>query len=415
MPIWLYLVDTHPPFHKMPPKKRALINPPLLSWARTSVGLTLLEAAKRSRVQADQLEKWEQGQDLPSISQLHRIAAVYARPFTLFYLPKPPQESQPVRDFRRLPPAQREKFGPRLLINFRKAQERRTAALSLMREIGTAPRQFLFQVNRHSKVVNVATSVRSALNVTLETQFSWKSDSATLRGWISAVEALDVLVFQVSRVPLNEMRAFCVSEPFLPVICLNGADQPYGRVFSLAHEFVHLMLNISAVTDLRSGGRGRTEVDDLERFCNAVAAEFLVPAESLRTEDLFISRNPQEAWDIEDLRPLSTKYGVSREVLARRLLDLRMIDHRSFAHIQNQIETLYKRAQKTISTSEGGPSYYRVQARNLGRLFTTLVLGAYYQDAITLYEASNHLGVQADRIGKIEAEIIGKPTPRYSQ
>jgi len=74
---------------------KALIEPSLLIWARTTSGLSESEAAKRIGVSAGELEQWESGDEKPSISQLRKVSQVYKRHFSLFFLPKPPKEFEP--------------------------------------------------------------------------------------------------------------------------------------------------------------------------------------------------------------------------------------------------------------------------------------------------------------------------------
>ncbi len=54
------------------------------------------------------------------------------------------------------------------------------------------------------------------------------------------MENLGVLVFQVSNIPLEVMRGFSISETPYPTIIINRADNPFARIFSIIHEFVHI-------------------------------------------------------------------------------------------------------------------------------------------------------------------------------
>ena len=69
-------------------------------------------------------------------------------------------------------------------------------------------------------------------------------------GWRIAIEAKDVLVFVVPRLKIREMRGTALAEQTLPVILINGKDRGNGRVFTLLHEFCHLALRQSGVSNI---------------------------------------------------------------------------------------------------------------------------------------------------------------------
>lgn len=82
----------------------ALVNPKMLIWARKKCGLDLVGAAKRISVKTEQLESWEKEESHPTIHQAMKMAEVYRRPLSLFYLDEPPKDfSISMTDFRRLP------------------------------------------------------------------------------------------------------------------------------------------------------------------------------------------------------------------------------------------------------------------------------------------------------------------------
>jgi transcriptional regulator with XRE-family HTH domain len=116
----------------------ALVEPALLSWARASAGLTVEEAAKKLDQPPDRLAAWEAGDERPSVAQLRAAARVYKRPLAVFYLPEPPRDFQPLRDFRRVPDAEAGRLSPELRDTIRRAYTQREAALEL-RELADEP------------------------------------------------------------------------------------------------------------------------------------------------------------------------------------------------------------------------------------------------------------------------------------
>src|SRR5215207_2301443 len=123
-------------------KNLAFIKPELLVWAREEAGLTLEVAARRAGVTIEKLIACEQGDAQLTLNQLRALSNAYKRPLAFFYLPQPPPKSIALRDFRRLPEAERNAT-PALRLEIRRARYRRQVALRLYDELREAPPQFV--------------------------------------------------------------------------------------------------------------------------------------------------------------------------------------------------------------------------------------------------------------------------------
>ncbi len=118
-----------------------------------------------------------------------------------------------------------------------------------------------------------------------------------------------------NRRPLDpaEFRGFALCDPLAPLVFINGKDTKAAQMFTLAHELAHVWLGASALSNLGAApaaGFRREEV-----WCNAVAAEFLVPLEALRSD---LRRNEPLS---DALSRLARTFKVSTLVILRRLLD----------------------------------------------------------------------------------------------
>ena len=115
------------------------------------------------------------------------------------------------------------------------------------------------------------------------------------------------------------MRGFSIGLIPLPCIVVNGRDGILARIFTLIHEFIHILLHIDGICDLFDESNDE-EKKRIEQFCNYVAGAILVPAEYLLLENQVHHYKIDEKWADKDIEELANKYKVSREVIVRRLL-----------------------------------------------------------------------------------------------
>lgn len=390
---------------------QAIVQPALLVWARESIGLEIEQAAKKIGVTADRLASWEEGEARPSIAQLRKAATAYKRPLAIFYLPEPPRDFRPLRDYRRLPEAEVGKLSPDLHAAIRRAHGLREVALDL-REIADDP------VAAPPRLGEVPTdperfgeAARELLGVDLVEQLGWQNPGRALNGWIDALSALDVLVLQVQSIPLDEMRGFSVSAVPMPVVTLNGSDSPRGRVFTLLHEFAHVLLNADGVCDLVPRRKTRTSADEVEVFCNRAAAAALMPTTAFKAEPIIQRAPPDGRWEAGAIDALSVRYSVSKEAVVRRLYTLGLTNWEFLQEKQAEYKAAYEafrdeqKRRRQEANKPGGPSYYRMKVRDLGRGFIESALDAYHARAITGSDLSEALEIKLNQVPKLEAEL----------
>ena len=154
-----------------------------------------------------------------------------------------------------------------------------------------------------------------------------------------------------------------------------------GKLFSLLHELAHVFIGKNSLYNQAIGKNESKEKEEV--FCNALAAELLVPIE------LFISSwQSLEAGIEEKIALISKKFTCSRLVIARRALDSRYINQKQY----DELIAIFRKEYidlKQEKKSSGGDFYNTMQARYDHRFLRLLALSASegstnYRDAYKL-------------------------------
>lgn len=377
------------------------INPELLVWARESAGYDTTSAARRVGVSQDKLESIEAGEMQITYAQLRKAAEVYKRSLAAFFMTVPPPKIDPPRDFRLQPDYASQPLSPALNFEIRKAWKHRDDVIELAQQMGKSLPVFEPTATMRQSPERVANDIRKLLNITVHNQLSWRNSTVALKHWKSAVEAFGVLVFEASRIPVEEMRGASLWNETLPVILLNGADSHTGRAFTLLHEFTHLLLRQGGICDL-APVEFESQNAKVEVFCNAVAGAALVPHEVL--QQLLTGHHDAE-WSMEELDELSKHFKVSKEVVLRRLLILGKTTDGYYRQMRQVFIQEYRQIREK-SRGEGGPSPAVMAVRNLGRPFVGLVLSAYHDNMIGLATVSDYLGLKIKHLPRVESLVM---------
>ena len=382
----------------------AIVKPELLIWARESAGLRIEEVARKAGVKPDRLNKWENGELRPTITQLRKLGKIYRHPLAVFYLPKPPKKFQPPREFRQFPGTGIYEYSPNLRFEIRRAEDRRQIALDLYKLLGESPPEINISVELSDEPENKALEIRKVLGISYETQVNWKYFRQAFNQWKKMLEDSGILIFQAYNIDLNEMRAFSISDSPLPVIVLNVKDSVSARIFSLLHEFIHILLKKGGLCDLEEEGPPSQEEQRIEVFCNHVAGGILLPEKQLLREKTVLEKLKHEEWEDEEIKQLAEQYKVSREVALRRLL---IADHITKEFYSQKREEYEQELRRLPKKKEGFPAPYIKAISSAGHHFVRLVLNSYYQEKITSSDISDFLGVRLKHMPKIEMEVIG--------
>jgi Zn-dependent peptidase ImmA (M78 family) len=196
-------------------------------------------------------------------------------------------------------------------------------------------------------------------------------------------------VFQFP-MPVEEIRGFSlIREEYPPVIVISSKDAPNGRIFTLFHEYCHILSGNSGLcipSEVVDEGHR-----DIEKFCNEFAGNFLVPTHHLKK-----SIKASQVSNVEELiLDLSKAFVVSQFVILRRLYSLKEIDFKEYRRLFHLLQKGVKKVEPA------GGDFYKNQYAEKGKKFISLVVEAESGGKITLSRALDYLGLKTKHYDQV--------------
>ena len=334
----------------------------MLEWAIKRSGKTS-EAVSRSN---KGLREWLSGEKKPTLRQLEKFAATTYAPFGYLLLSEPPDESLHIPYFRTV---ESHVSAPslNLIETVQIISQRQDWMRDQLVSLGNDPLEFAGSARPDDSPIQVAHDMREKLGLAER----WKG----MKGWTGALagirDAMENVGIYVTingvvghnnrrHLKVDEFRGFVLADDYAPFVFVNGADSKEAQMFTLAYELAHIWIGRDAVFDLY---RLESSDNQTEAACNKIAAEFLIPEKEL-----------SDTWDEtvavpEMIRTLSGRFSVSKIIAARRALDLRFINKKTFYD-------LYAELANTSKKPRSGGNFYATANLRIGKRFARAVITA---------------------------------------
>ena len=379
------------------------IEPKVLIWARESIGLSPIDISKRLDVSLDLVHRWECAQKRPTLKTVEKLANIYKRPLAVFFLPAPPIEFPLPKDFRCLPTGKKPTLCPKTRLAIRRAHRLQSLVGELVKSLNRKITPTIEKINLSENPETTARNIREQTGIEIQTQLKWKNENESFNKWREIAEKFGVLVFQIG-MPLEEIRGFSLTEGVLPVIVLNSRDSITARIFSLFHEYAHLLLGKSGICNMEEGGGFSDEDRLIEIYCNHFAGALLVPKEDLLKHKLIssISSFPERFDEI--LYKLAKEFKVSQEVILRRMTILGLVSKNFYEKKREE----WKAKEWQQKKGPFGIDPAKKCIRETGVPFVSFVLQAYRQEKITYSDVADYLDIRTKYLPKVEKLISEK-------
>lgn len=346
------------------PSVSVKVNPTILNW--------LMQKAQQGNVGSsviDLIKKWISGEKEPTFSQIETVSKNINIPFGYFFLDKPPVEECKIVDFRTVDSISIHNPSRDLIDTVDLMSRVQEWMSEYNRDNGASEYVFVGSVKTTDGVIPVANTIREELKLGLNWFADFRNAKEAFNSLRNTIADLGVIVMMNGIVGNNthrtlnvsEFRAFTLTDPYAPLIFINFRDTDNGKLFSLLHELVHIWIGKDNFYNDTHGISQKVSKE--EQFCNAVAAEILVP------DSVFIAEWSTKTGSNEMIiYDLEKKFVCSRFTLLIKAFNTGRIEKAEFNRLLNlfkkQFETMQNQKQEKIS---GGGDFYRTLATKWDR------------------------------------------------
>jgi Zn-dependent peptidase ImmA (M78 family) len=378
-----------------------VLKPQVLQWARQRASLQPGDLADKLRLPVERVAEWEQSGRI-TFSLAKKLAQVTRTAEGHLYLQEPPEDRLPIPDFRTVGDAPVRRPSPDLLETVYSMQRRQDWMHDFLVEEGEAALPFVASATLDSRPDEVAASMRKVLGVAdgwAREEKTWTEALMHLRQRIEAAGVLITINGVVGnnvyrKLSADEFRGFALVDSHAPLVFINGTDFKGAQMFTFIHELAHIWLGQEGVSNFDALHPAPAQI---ELWCNAVAAEFLVPAREVR-----------EAWPAaqrmeEPYQYLAGRFKVSTIVAARRVLDLGLATRDEFMSFYRFYRDDERR--KAARSATGG-NFWANQNVRVGQRFGSAVVVAAREGRLLYREAYQLTGLSGSTFDRF-AETLG--------
>lgn len=388
------------------------VNPEILQWARTTAGLPPEVAARKLDIgdargisAVDRLAALERGTEQPTPALLRRMAEQYRRPLVSFYLKSVPPKGERGEDFRTLP-EQRDPGEDALLDALLRDIKTRQGLLraALEDDEDTQPLPFIGSTTQRMGVEAVGRSIATTIGFSRDTFRSASNPEAAFKGLRASAEYVGIYVLLAGNLgnyltafSINTFRGIALADPIAPFVVINAGDGRTAWSFTLLHELAHLWLGASGVS-------GPVTADmAVERFCNDVASEMLVP--SVEIEALALPRTFDMGTAVAAIETFAAERNVSRSMIAYKLYRAQRLSTLQWEGLQQHYREFWvqqrERRKGERSKSSAGPDANVVLRSWLGPALLGTTQRLLRAGDLSTTKAGKVLGIKPTRVGTI--------------
>ena len=370
------------------------INNEILKWAIKTSGWNVIELARKLGMTEDNFNKVLNSERLLTINQLKKLSKYLRRPLGFFLLPKLPEEKPLPKDYRMIP-GKEGIFSKETILAIRIARRLQNVSKELAQNLNMNLEPNITVINVQSTPEKIAEEYRNKFQISENLQKRWNNPNRLFNFLREFIEKQNIFVFQFP-LPMNDVRGFTLLDDVPKVIVINSRDKMEARIFTLMHEFAHVLLNKSAIDMPEESLFINKNQNEIEHWCNEFASELLLPNSLAKR---IFEENKPNLTETKTLNRLSSKWKISKKFILYKMFKLNYIN-------KQQLEEILERPYKEKKT-KGGPSPDVRCISEKGKKFISLVSANLDNNFITFVDALDYLSIKSHCYQKVLQKIRG--------
>lgn len=337
--------------------RRIDIKPEMLAWAIQRAGhVVAVYLSEHPDVDA-----WYKQEKQPTEKQLEDFAKKIHIPYGYLFLNEPSREEVPIPMFRGN--AGDGGFNLNVYDTVLSVQRRQEWLTDYLIENEYDVCSCVGTITLQTSLTDTVRALRHLLQLDEDWAFDRKDPTDAVNFLTEHIEELGIAVSFNSgvdnnnrrEIPVEECRGFALVNAVAPFIFVNNKDSKTAQLFTLIHETTHILLGTSA----GFGGDVDKIHDATERYCDKVAAAFLMPADLVRNNWRGISETAK-------------KFKVSELAMARRAHEMHLISGEEYHSFYLE----YQNRPIPVKKSSGFGNFYATATKRVGRLFAVHIINA---------------------------------------
>lgn len=343
------------------------------------------------------VESWIDHSKDPTFTQLKSFSDYLHVPFGYFFLDEPPERELLYAEFRAIANKK-----PSMSKNLEDTLTEMTIKQNWMqdyREIqGYEPINFVGSFKHDS-----STQIKEFIYEALEIKEYWSENARNLDDAYSSIkerfENLGILIMQSGvvgtnthrKLDINEFRGFVLLDLYAPFIFVNTNDSKTGMIFTLMHEFIHLLMGNEDILDQ---GEEFYDDNDVEKRINQITSMILIP------DEIILNRQFSQENIFSEINEIGRKLKVSSLSVSIKLKEMGIITQSEVDEVRKiSLENFEKKSKKE---KKGNPDFIKVLNSKLSSSFSEAVISQTLSGKIPFTEAYGLLGVKGKTFDKFK-------------
>jgi len=374
------------------------VSPGVFCWLRESSGWTPEEVAKRLKTSVEAIRAVERGERQPTLRQLKELSKAYRRSLASFFLSEPLPEPPLPKDYRMLP-ERKDVFDKKTIYAIRKARSLQKIIKELSVNIKYSTTPTVERVSLDDDPERLAREYRELFNLSEKRQGEFKTPYKLFHHIRDNLEDMNIIVFQFS-MPIKDARGFALTDRTPNIIVINTKDTMEARLFTLMHEFGHILLGETVIDIPDATVRSHNKV---ERWCDTFSSRFLLPrglAVSL------FKKYGNKLTETQTLGSLKYRYKVSKAMLLYNMFRLGFITQKKYEETLDRYEPKELEIEESDKKKKqrGGIPQDKKCLSEVGNKFVSIVANNYDNRHITYADALTYLSIKSRNFEKVLAK-----------